>query len=508
MRPLLLLCLLSCPLRAGGIDGGAVSTQDTDLARRMRRILLEDPGAADGLAFRISRSILGEGLSKSEDEEAALGEIRAWIIENPAEAAFLAVGFGKDDREGNRAFELSLLRDMKRFFDLNPARERGILGRLKAAGKESRRAVGELDLDEDERRALLQRVFEGRDGGAGRVEAKPPDESGRPSQSSSYAGDAIYDRLSAARLSGYSPLVQQMQSEMNRARPPGTPALIETGRIDYPTLRQPLYAIESDLERLEAGFRAERAWLQAQGLGEEGQLTPGRLSDPRVQRDLDIRSAGTFKEPAALARRKAALASLREAASAFAAEAGKARDPSAVTAALLRSLSAKRREAARWIAVAALEETLSRLEPLEGFLGPALIGAIEACPLEEGVRKLYLRRGSELDSRLRQAISETRAALELLRRDSSPRTLAEAGGRVELSRRLSRGLPGEVALYRELPGRLLSVRPCAPGWRGWLEGLVLRWAPGSSWAGRIRASRRGDPKAEARFRRIAAAGFQ
>ena len=319
MSLLLALLLFAAPASAGDappITGGAVSTKDTELARRMKEALKSDPALAQTLAERILRSSLAgefikEGPKNAGEEErraAALEDIKTWILENPSEAAFLAVGFSKDDREGNHEFEQSLFQRVSRFFALNPDRDKGILGRLNRLGSESQSLIKQLNMDDDERRQLLQKMFEGSAETQAKVSGKSEGSGGKggeaPSKGASYAGDAIYDRLSAANPTGYSPQVQQLQSELNAAGAPGAPRLIETGKLDYPTLRHPYHALAYDAGRIDSSYRAQRAWAQAKALKLEGSYAQEQYRDPAVQKELDEKAKG--KEPPGFERRRTA----------------------------------------------------------------------------------------------------------------------------------------------------------------------------------------------------------
>ena len=513
----LALLLLPCPAaraeEPAAVSGEAADTQDTDLARRMKDLLQNDPAAADSLARRILDSSLatqlsqGPGSGGADGRISALRDIQAWIFKNPADAAFLAVGFAKDDRTGTRDFESSLYRRVDRYFELNPSREKGLLGRLKRAGSESQIVVKNLDMDDDERRELLARMFEGGASDA-HVRAKSPEGSpkGEPSRGVSYAGDAIYDRLSAANPTGYSPLVQQLQSELNATASPGAPRLIETGKLDYPTLRHPYYALAYDIERLEASYRSQLALARAKSLGLESRASSERYRDSTVQRELELKASG--RVPPSFERRRKALDSAAKAVSQFDAAAAKTQDTKALTSKRLKTLSAERRDAARWIAVSALEEDVSRLELFKGFLTPPLVEAIRRAAPDGGSAELYLKRGAELEGKLDKAISRAADAVRLLEKSSSAQTLAEADLPMREARRLSRPLAADIALYVDAPGRLAAAgRGAVSGLQERLETWLLRFFPNIPYSRKIARMRRARQEALDAFLRIAQAGF-
>ncbi|MBI5243979.1 MAG: hypothetical protein HY922_09935 [Elusimicrobia bacterium] len=506
---LLLPCARARAADPPSVSGKAVDTRDTELARRMKAALKDDPAAADSLAGRILESSLADQFEAPKRGDLR-GAIRDWILQNPADAAFLAVGFAKDDREGNRDFEKSLYTQVSRSFELNPSRDQGLLGRLKAAGSESQGLVKDLDMDDDERRELLRRMFEGGSKAEGRVGARGGEGGSRkgeePSKGLSYAGDALYDRLSAGNPTGYSPQVQQLQSELNLTLAPGAPKLIETGRLDYPTLHHPYYALAYDAERLDAAYSAHLAWAQARSLGLAGRYSAEQYRDPAVQRKLDKRSKG--KAPPSFARRREALDAAAKSVKEFDVEAERTKDPKAITAKALKALSAKRRDAARWIVAAALEEDLSRLEQFRGFLTPLLVETIRRAAPDPESAELYLKRGAELEKKVDEAAARMRKAVESLRKDSFAETLAEADSELRRSKRASRILASDIALYTEAPGRLEAAgKGGSSGLWARLEDWLLRLFPNASASRRIAAARRARAESLEEFLRMAQSGF-
>ena len=468
-----------------------MDTSDTELARTMRGLLKEDPEFADALAQRILRSSLADQMPGSADAAATRKKVCSWILENPADAGFLAVGFARDDRENTHEFEESLYKQIRRYLELNEDRDRGILGRLKAAGGQSRRLVQDLDMDDDQRRELLQRMFEGSSGGEGRVRAKPGAEeksssANAPSRGSSYAGASLYDRLSAANLSGYSPQVQALQSELNRSRPPGAPKLVETGKLDAPTLRQPSYSLNYDADTLGSAWRIQRAWAMAQSLGEERRYTPELLKKTEVQDDLE-RRAKEKRLPDSFSRRKKALDEAARAIRDFDAAARKAEDPRALTQSLLLELSALRRNAARALLLAALEEDLARLEQLQDFYSPAFVEAVRRCPVESDSQGRLLEHARNLRSLLRTSAELTQDAQKIL---SSPahNDLLKAESKVAQARARARDLSLRVARCENWVQACANASAQPKGWRAAVERLLARMLPKSAAARRLQGN--------------------
>ncbi|MFA6029864.1 MAG: hypothetical protein WC969_08430 [Elusimicrobiota bacterium] len=514
MIPLALLLLLASPARAADapdVRGGVVSTADSELARKMKDMLKEDPSVADALAQRLLKSSLGAQMSQKKDYGSALEEVRAWIVENPADAAFLAVGFSRDDAARNHEFEDSLYNRVSRFFALNPESDKGIIGRLKAAGRESQFLSKQKDMDDDERRELLQKMFEGNSGAQGRVKSKGEGKEGGgkpedPPHGTSYAGDALYDRLHAGNPTGYSPQVQALQSELNRLAVPGAPKLIETGKLDAATLRHPYYALARDAGTLDATWRAQRAWWNAKALGEEKRWSPAQLQDPKVQDALARRAAGRAV-PDSFERRRRALERLNASIAAFEKAAQRAASPRAITKGLLEELSELRRDAARWVSITALEEDAARYEQLKDFYSPALVAAVRRCPQPAEQKDRFLTRGVELQGKLDATMNLARQAGDLLRRDTDPSTLAAAAALVKAERASGRALGECVTRYTDVPQMCAAAQGAGSGLRARLEALAARFLPNTGFGRRLRERVRARRELDGAFQRIVVTGF-
>lgn len=470
------------------LEGREADTSGTDLARRMKAALAEDPAKADALAARILRSSLGPRLTEAADPEAARAELRAWVMENPAAAAHLAVGFARDDAEGTDAFERSLYKRAERFLELSPDRNKGILGRLDGLGKASKAIKADEGMSDDDRRKLMKDLFEGQ----GRQDASSsgggPDGKGGPASGGggpAVADDGVYDRLSALNPTGYSPQVLTLQSELNRTAPPGAPRLVETGKLDYATLLFPSHPVRYDLERLEAAAAREAAARRAAALGER--LPAERLADPAVQKDLEARAKDPL--PPALARRRQALARARAALDGLTAAAEPAKSPKNITPALLKALAAGRRDAARWIQIAALDEALGVLEGLTSLRDAALKESLALAPADEASRARFWEGGARLEEQAASALAKGRRARELLAGKDDAASWSEAEGLIRAARAAARRLPDEAAAYRSAPERLRRTAYAPPRWRAWAEDAALRWAPGTAFA-KDAASRR------------------
>ncbi|MFC1678960.1 hypothetical protein ACFL2T_01980 [Elusimicrobiota bacterium] len=493
---------------ADGVAGVPVDTSETDLVRQLKETLVEDPAQADALAYRIMESRVAGQFSESDDPEAAFRDIRAWIRKNPESAAYLAVGFAKDDAGGTQAFEESLVRRVAVSVEMNPDRHKGILGRLDRAAQLSKTVGPKTKLDEEEQARLIKQIFEGkstiggqmdRRSGSGTGQGDPDAGSGGPAIR---AGAGLYDRIGAANPTGYSPRVMALQSEMNRGRPPGAPRLIETGHLDYATLRYPYHGLRYDIDRLGADFRAQRAWAAARLLKLQGEYPPERMRDPAVQKELENKARGKAEDPE-FARRSATLDKARAALSDFDREADKTRKKRGITPARLRRLSEKRREAARWITVASLEETVQRLKAQMGFLTQPLRDTIMRAPVPDEERRRYLGRGDMLKAMLDKAVAQGERARSLLIETDEAASWVVAENLIVAVRAASKRLPGLISEYRETPAKLLALHRPVSGWRGTFDDYVLKFLPNIEYSRKLKRSRKEGEAQRAAFLRIA-----
>lgn len=495
--------------------GGATETQneETGLVGRAADALRDNPGMRESLARRLLSSSLAEQLSGGERDPArAEAAVAQWIADNPTDAANLAVGFAKDDKAGTQEFESSLRERVVRYLQLNPERYHGILGVLSAAGKEGR-LIKKLEkkMDEEEQRELVKRLFDGQGGEQGRT-LKQPEGDGKGGQGGnaagpgSVAGSSAYDRLSELNPSGYSPEVLALQSSLNAQRPPGSPKLIETGRLDYATLAQPAHALRADLARQGQSLGARRAWAAARALGRDREFTAEQYSDLGVQRMLQKAAAGV-KLPARLERRRSALTRARSAVAEFEKEAERMRQPGAINRAGLRLLSLRQKDASRWLVIASLEADIDRLEAEEAFWTPELESLVKTAPAAEPTRRAFLERGKAVRARLGRIKARDEAALAILMADDYAARWGMMERELAGGNRLRRGLSRDIALVGRVPGQLHAASNPVPRWRAWLESALRRFAPGTAIARQAEArARRAGGWSEA-FALVAAGDF-
>lgn len=488
--------------QAPEVRPAAAAGEEDDAVRRLSEVLRGDPEAAGRVAERILRSRLAEDLAKSQAPERGLAQIQEWVKKNPHDAASLALGFARDDAQGAHDFEDSLFEGVNRLFEVNPDFNRGIFGRLKLAGAESQAAMRDANLDDDERTELLRKFFEGGSAASGKI-GSPPVGGRSQGPGAASAGGGAYDRLSVSNVSGYSPQVQALQSEMNRSLIPGAPRLVETGRLDYATLRHPFYALDYDMRRLEFSLRLQRAQAQARSLGLEGRFGAESFAERAVQEALD-KAAGGKDFLVNAARRRRALEAASKARELFSGQAEKAKDPSAVTTALVKELSGLRREAARHIAAAAALEELDLLEAGGPVLSDRLRKTIAKAPVEESLRARYLLRAAALEGAREETLRRLREGVESLGSSVGQERLDEAGRDLARARNEARGLLRGIEEYSRVPERLSALGPPPSGLKARLKAQLARLLPGSRFARELRQREEERRSLQDAFRRIAA----
>jgi hypothetical protein len=220
------------------VAGTAADTSQSDLARAFLESLQRDPSMAGSLAARINESRIAGRISGSSDPQQRLADLRKWVGENPDAAANLAVGLAQDDQEGSHRFEEAVLRNTSRSFQIDHAHVRdSTYGRLKKSSLDSKLMRTDEAMSEEEKREILKTMFEGQGGMSNQIVTEAQGTKGAEGAAGA-AGLAAgyYDRLSQFNLRGYSPQLMAMQSSLNQRRVPGSPKLLETGKLDYETL--------------------------------------------------------------------------------------------------------------------------------------------------------------------------------------------------------------------------------------------------------------------------------
>lgn len=496
MRAAALLAVLLLGASAGAEDGEpsatpagrSVEADNSQAVEDMRKQLEGDPELQEALVEQIFQSKIGGAISTEIDDNKKKADIRAWVQGDLASASEIAIGLAKDEASGTHQFENNLVKHLKQSFRRNDT-NRGVMGVLKSAARTSKlTTLADQQAGEEEKREALRNLFEGKGAQGGKVitgqapEGKPASSAPAPALANSF-----YDRLSAGNIRGYSPQLMAMQSSLNTRRPPGAPALIETGKLDHATLSYPAHGLRYDLGNLEERLRrariAELANLGGVTLTERDLKDPGLEARLLAKVPADKLNKRFASRAAGLARAKAALAD-------FDASAGKSRDPNQITKGLLVELSGRQREAARWLNAAALEEELARIESEEGFLTADLLAAIDAVPAAPLTRESYKRRGASYTDRLARLKANAQAALDALQSDAWLSRVAEIERLLGESQGLRRTLSRDVSDYRLVPYRAIESVRRQPRWRELLDDLLVKYAKGTSW-GREVANRRG-----------------
>ncbi|MBI4061700.1 MAG: hypothetical protein HY403_09745 [Elusimicrobia bacterium] len=469
--------------------GRAVEADRSEAIENMRKQLEADPGLLEALVDRIMRSKIAGAISGETDEKKRRDDVRAWARGDPRSAAEVALGLARDEADGTSLFENTLVKRLRQTFRRNNT-DRGAYGVLKRAAKTSKLTNRpEQEAGEEEKRELLRTLFEG----AGSQNEKvitgsaPEGKAAAGAPAPPALASSFYDRLSAGNIRGYSPQLLSLQSALNARRPPGAPRLIETGTLDHATLSYPAHGLKYDLANLEERLRrarlAELATLGGVRLAESD------MKDPDLEARL-LAKASADGLPARFAARAAAIGRAKAALSSFEAAAGRSRNPERITKALLVELSERRREAARWLTAAALEEELARVESEEGFLTADLLAAIDAVPAAAPAREAYKRRGAAYAKRLAALKANALRSLDALQSAAWTSRIAEIDAMMSESRDLRRGLSRDISDYRLLPFRIGETAARRPRWREVLDRLAAKYARFTSY-GREAAERRG-----------------
>jgi len=455
----------------------------------MRKQLEGDPGLQEALVDRIMQSKIAATISDDADENKKRAAVREWVSQDLGSASEIALGLAKDEADGTHLFENTLVKHLKQTFKRNNS-NRGAFGVLKSAAKTSKlTTLADQTAGEEEKREALRNLFEGKGSQGSKVITGQAPE-GKPSSEappSAALANSFYDRLSAGNIRGYSPQLMSMQSSLNTRRPPGAPALIETGKLDHATLSYPSHGLKYDLGNLEERLRrariAELATLGGVQLTERDMKDPGLEARLLVKVPADKLKKRFAARAAGLERAKAALAD-------FEAAAAKSKDPAQITRALLIELSGRQREAARWLTAAALEEELARVESEEGFLTADLLAAIDAVPAAAPTRESYKRRGESYRDRLLKLKANAQASLDALQSDAWASRIAEIDRLMSESQGLRRTISRDISDYRLVPFRVAESVLKQPRWREILDDLLVKYAKRTSY-GREVANRRG-----------------
>ncbi|MBI5631713.1 MAG: hypothetical protein HY921_12615 [Elusimicrobia bacterium] len=375
----------------------------------------------------------------------------------------------------------------------NPAADKNLFGRLKKASKDSRLTNMDEQMADEEKREIIKTLFEGQGSQNNRIitQQKPSQASGSAQGASgapSTLSSGYYDRLSRSNLRGYSPQLQTLQSALNQRRAPGAPKLIETGKLDYETLSYPAYSIRHDIRILEMKMRLSKNYAWAKALGLERRYLPEQLLDSVIEAQLQAQAAAKgIKESPRQAKRQSALENAASALREFEAAAQPAQDPEKITRSLVIALGAKQKEAARWIALASLQEELERLDQERDFLTPELLDLIGRLPLGAADLSAYKRRGADLKEKLSALKARDELAIRLLESESWLSDLSRADALIARNSGLGQALGRAASDYAAVPYRLAGAIKPKLRWRELADNFIMRFLPGSA---RARALKR------------------
>ena len=470
--------------------GNVVGNDGSSAAADMHKQLEGDPGLQEALIDRILESKIAGAISAETDRAKRRADVSAWVKSDLGAASEIAVGLARDEAAGTHLFENTTVKYLKMTYKRRNI-SGGAFGVLKGAAKTSKlTTLSDQQAGEEEKREALRTLFEGTGSQGGKVitgQAPEGKAAGAETPASAALANSFYDRLSAGNIRGYSPQLMSLQSALNTRRPPGAPALIETGKLDYATLSYPAYGLKFDLGNLEERLRRARI-AELATLGGV-QLTERDMKDPNLEARL-LAKVPADKLKKRFAARAAANARAQAALAAFQAAAEKSKDPNQITKGLLIELSGRQREAARWLTAASLEEELARIESEEGFLTADLLAAIDAVPAAAPTRESYKRRGESYKERLAKLKANAQASLDALQSDAWLSRINEIDKMMAESQSLRRNISRDISDYRLIPFRIGEAVLRQPRWREFLDDILVKYAKSTSY-GREVANRRG-----------------
>ncbi len=493
MRLVLAALLLGAPVaRAQDVpEATRVAEKDPNVIE-LRDKLKSDPAIAQVVAERVARSKLIAMITDAQDKETCQAAALKWVQDDPESAAKVMMGLAHDDSVGKPEYEDNLVKQMAKSYEHNPGAEKNLFNRLKKNGHDSKLLSKQAqDISPDEQAEIIRKLFEGQGSSSNKVISGKDQENGqipdKPAAGPATAFNGIYDRLGAGNLHGYSPQLMAMQSSLNAHRPPGAPPLIETGKLDYPTLSYPAYGMKYDVNNLDSRLRADRIMALARLSGHV--LTAADWKDPEIEMKLAAAVPADKLSPH-LKRAADMAAKARAALGAFLEAAEKSKNPAGITRGLLMELGRDQRDAARWITAAALEEELARLEPLENFLSPELLAAIDAVPSVPADRDSYKRRGEGLKAKVAQAKANATKAISLLESDGWASALGDVDKLVAENRELKANLGRDVEDFSRTPFKIGDARVVQPRWREMMDDMAVKWVPTLAYSREV-ALRRG-----------------
>jgi hypothetical protein len=182
-------------------------------------------------------------------------------------------------------------------------------------------------------------------------------------------------------------------------------------------------------------------------------------------------------------------------------------DSRQISPGLLGSLSSKRREAARWITAAFLDEELESIGSRLGFFSWQLLKIIASAPLEDPIKSAYRRRGEELHQKLLQLKSNDKSALQILESETWKASLERIETPLAQSASLRKNLLRDIHFFVEVPEGLAITEKPERRWRLIRDRLIVYFLPRSTHAERLQRRQEHRERLHEAFRRIAGGDY-
>ncbi len=460
-----------------------ISAQVSQTIQEEKRRLESNPQLAKALAKRISNSSIGDKISLSKNSLERTKEIESWLLKNPEAGAIIALGLAEDDANGNHAFENRMNQELSHF-EPNPGAVHNAYYRLKRASKTERSMLSDKTMTNEERVEILNNLFEGRGSGSKAIIRRMQQSSSSQSPATTLTGN-FYNRLSASNLSGYSPNVAALQSQMAREEIPGVPPLVVTGYLDYKTLSYPAYAMKFDLSNLKSRLNQEESLALAKELGIS--ISARQAKDPAELSSLLEKAQRKGISPQKDFQVQAeTLSRAQKAIEAFEKFAQQGQNPKKITLGFIAQLGNLQREASRWINAAFLEGEIRRILKEEKSLSPQLKEAIAACPVSTQEKGEYLQRGQNFFEKLNALnLSDFKALTDLV--NHWPQKSKEADLFIQKSAQMRPHLFTDVEDFVAVPYRLASFSQPEPRWKSWVNKIARDFFSWTSYGENLKA---------------------
>ncbi len=439
------------------------SAQLNQQVQEEERLIESNPKLAKAIAEEIAHSSIGNRISLSKSSLEKTKEIEAWLLKNPQAGAIIGLGLQADAASGNHDFENRMNQELSQF-EPNPGAVHNAYYQLKRASRKERSMLSDKTMTNEERVEILNNLFEGRGSGSKAIIRRMQKGSSSQSPATTLIQN-FYNRLSASNLSGYSPDIAALQSQMARENIPGAPPLVVTGYLDYKTLSYPAYEMKYDLSNLKLRLNVEETLALAKELGIK--ISSQEAKDPATLSSLlDKAQKKGIPIPRDFQIQTETLLRAKKALQDFEAFAQKGQAKKKITLSFIRRLGNLQNEASRWINAAFLEGEISRILKEEKSLSPRLKEAIASCPVSVQERGEYLARGQSFFDRLNALnASDSKALADLV--NHWPQKSSEASRLMQKSAQTRPHLFTDTEDFISVPYRLASLYQPEPRWKSW-----------------------------------------